>query len=130
MSETTQYRCSRCETTTPGHHGDTCRICEDEGVTVVREPVAVLPAAELAALRRGPWVPCAERMPRAGAVLVTMHHGDGVGVRELSWSGEQWWDGHVVLGRDSTVVAWMPLPKPYAERRADRPGKGGRRADR
>ena len=77
------------------------------------------------------WIPCSERMPeKNGRYLVTrglnacgelwnrvyiINYSDLMGLK----SERIWWDGNVGKSdfkRIDDVVAWMPLPKPYAER--------------
>lgn len=66
--------------------------------------------------KRGEWIPCSERLPRGDVqVLVS------VSVADAPWSiilmsassvGEYYRRGH--------IDAWMPLPKPYRERKEDK----------
>ena len=80
------------------------------------------------------WIPCSERLPEAnGRYLVTRglnacgslwnrvyitNYSDLMGLK----SERIWWDGNVGKSdfeRIDDVIAWMPLPEPYAERRTD-----------
>lgn len=64
------------------------------------------------------WIPCSERLPEKGeVVLITNGKGN---VRCGQYRSEHdvrdethywWWKGKTV----ETVLAWMPLPKPYRE---------------
>jgi len=62
------------------------------------------------------WIPCSERMPDPTAYYLIS---DGSGTWVSIWNGEDWMS---VTGLPITiidVIAWMPLPEPYAERRTD-----------
>ena len=68
------------------------------------------------------WIPCSKRLPKKGeVVLITNGKGN---VRCGQYRSEYdvrggthywWWKGKTV----ETVIAWMPLPKPYREERED-----------
>lgn len=66
------------------------------------------------------WIPCSERLPKKGnTVLITNNRGN---VRCGQYRGlygdeinEWWWKKKTI----ETVLAWMPLPEPYKERRED-----------
>lgn len=59
------------------------------------------------------WIPCKEKMPNMTEkfFLVSGYVGVGVG----------WWNGSEFLSSTllphDEVIAWMPLPKPYVERK-------------
>lgn len=67
------------------------------------------------ALKESKWIPCSEKMPAEQTdVLVTVKysgfmgmHGTWIKTGHLEHYG---WDGDCCGG---TVIAWMPLPKPY-----------------
>ena len=68
----------------------------------------------IAVLRKGEpmgWIPCSERLPEDGQEI-------------LATTTDNAW-GDVVIIRTyykemhKSVIAWMPLPEPYAERRTD-----------
>ena len=75
------------------------------------------------------WIPCEERLPEEGEYLVTW--GDiGDGVVDIAYYGKPtnptrevnglcFYDYNDEYGDIpySTVIAWMPLPKPYGERK-------------
>ena len=72
-----------------------------------------LPSAEL----EQRWIPCSERMPKkTGYYICTCHDGTYYRTSVLKWS-----TGWTLTGARSywKVIAWMPLPEPYAERRQD-----------
>ena len=69
------------------------------------------------------WIPCSERLPsEQGQYLVTTYaYNDYYYVDTLSFhkgkfyeTDDEW--GDIV---DNDVVAWMPLPKPYGERKGE-----------
>lgn len=74
--------------------------------------INALPSAE------AEWIPCSERLPEKGeVVLITNGKGN---VRCGQYRSEHdvrdgthywWWKGKTV----ESVIAWMPLPKPYRE---------------
>ena len=61
--------------------------------------------------QKGKWIPCSERLPEDGQEI-------------LATTTDNAW-GDVVIIRTyykemhKSVIAWMPLPEPYAERRTD-----------
>ena len=66
------------------------------------------------------WIPCSERLPSAeregqvrGFYLITNERG------QVSVKAFEFTDGYVEYGwnSDFEILAWMPLPKPYGERR-------------
>ena len=68
------------------------------------------------------WIPCSERLPKKGeVVLITNGKGNvrcGQYRSEHDVRGEThywWWKGKTV----ETVLAWMPLPKPYEGGRSE-----------
>lgn len=78
---------------------------------------------------KGRWIPCSERMPEAGQIVLVSNKYGQVWIFkriESGWSvpDEGWFTDEEEPDR---VKAWMPLPKPYEERRednADAKGKG------
>lgn len=80
------------------------------------------------------WIPCGEKLPEAnGRYLVTRglnacgslwnrvyiaNYSDLMGLKKE----KIWWNGNVGKSdfvKLDDVIAWMPLPEPYAERRTD-----------
>ena len=59
------------------------------------------------------WIPCTERLPEVGEIcLLTVH--------EYGWNCKDY--TRVIIGEYSDnyadhILAWMPLPTPYRERR-------------
>lgn len=96
--------------------GDACRI----GEYIQKQPIYV--EAELDTTKEdsdrphGEWIPCSERLPdKLGDYLVTDIRGN-VYCSTLDYVLKEKYfgyddDGYFV--KDDTVVAWMPLPKPY-----------------
>ena len=73
------------------------------------------------------WIPCSERFPEEpfGCLVtvwdtnsVTMYEFENILPYFVGWDGEQWNDAD---GEQCPfeVIAWMPLPEPYVERRTD-----------
>ena len=84
--------------------------------------------------KNGKWIPCSERLPEVGGrYLVTrglnacgalwnrvyiINYSDLMGLK----SRRIWWDGNIGKSdfeQIDDVIAWMPLPEPYGERRTD-----------
>ena len=64
--------------------------------------------------KTGKWIPCSERLPEEGntTYLTTVDYGEfGGGV------GQRFFYGKNIGWEDDAVVAWMPLPDPYGEKR-------------
>ena len=69
------------------------------------------------------WIPCSERLPEGIGQVIIQTNGDAI--HEVFYKGKNDY-GHEVWMRldggiywDDEVIAWMPLPEPYAERRTD-----------
>lgn len=92
-------------------------------------------AVEVADRPQGEWIPCSERLPsEKGMYLVTSREKataeefgfdlDDVEVKKMRFDEDGWripkhipeWINGVV---HTTVLAWMPLPKPYGEREGE-----------
>lgn len=65
------------------------------------------------------WIPCSERLPEKGKVVLITNEKGNVrcgqyrGVWSFYEKPTEWvWRGNTV----ETVIAWMPLPKPYIDR--------------
>lgn len=67
------------------------------------------------------WIPCSERLPKYGKnVLITndkgnVSYGRFRGVEFWKEDGDSYWTWK--KNTIEHVLAWMPLPEPYAERR-------------
>ena len=58
------------------------------------------------------WIPCEERLPEDDrSKVVTLANGNA----EVGYysNGDWWCVGDKVTLENQTVIAWMPLPKPY-----------------
>lgn len=76
-----------------------------------KERIKRLPSAE----PEPQWIPCSERLPEEMTyVLVTDKDGDVYSVKFIEVI-----DGQAEWVFDNGILAWMPLPEPYAERRTD-----------
>ena len=61
------------------------------------------------------WIPCSERLPNEGITVLVTHKG---GVSTAWHNGRYWERGASTNHRKlQTVVAWMPLPEPYGEKK-------------
>ena len=85
-------------------------------------------ANELAEEYNNGWIPCSERLPdndnevlcwyeyriMQGTCISKMAHRYGIG-----WYSKKSdiWVGEVSVGVDCKVIAWQPLPQPYAEQK-------------
>lgn len=64
------------------------------------------------ALEENKWIPCSERMPEDNTdVIVYFYSGT---VTEMRYWGNGIFQG-IYEHTAKTIVAWMPLPKPYNE---------------
>lgn len=62
--------------------------------------------------KRGEWIPCSERLPNSsGEYLVT--EGAEQKITSIGYYSAE----HKRFYSAMDVIAWMPLPKPYGERR-------------
>lgn len=101
---------------------DLCDGCDYLGKSCVGEGCSKLQELEQPEPQ---WIPCSERLPEEyGEYICTMENGQ---VQECGFVPENQrglvdgWstceaDGHKFLGYVD-VLAWMPLPEPYTERR-------------
>ena len=90
------------------------KMIEGKDVTLVWECIdKVLQEPSAQAERR--WIPCSERLPKDDRCVLITCEWDDV---EIGWYDGEWRSEHCVYD-DSDIVAWMPLPEPYAERRTD-----------
>ena len=58
------------------------------------------------------WIPCSERLPEDDrSKVVTLANGNA----EVGYysNGDWWCVGDEITLENQTVIAWMPLPKPY-----------------
>ena len=87
------------------------------------EYIKTLPSAQL----EPQWIPCIKRLPEEpfGCLVtvwdtnpITMDEFENILPYFVGWDGEQWNDAD---GEQCPfeVIAWMPLPEPYAERREE-----------
>ena len=72
------------------------------------------------------WIPCSERLPEeTGQYLITVKYVHVDGYDDIYAEHGEWTDGKWDMfcfghcGKVENIIAWMPLPEPYAERRTD-----------
>ena len=65
------------------------------------------------------WIPCSERLPDKGNVVLWCNEYGSVFASEITFKNEDYW----CIGNRhrSELIAWMPLPEPY---------RGGEKDDR
>lgn len=63
------------------------------------------------------WVPVSERLPDRCVNVLVQLDGDWIEISALI--GDVWQNQWGLYCPTNDVVAWMPLPEPYAERRQD-----------
>ena len=65
------------------------------------------------------WIPCSERLPNVGenVLFTTDIYGGYVAEGDRRADGKWWQYRWNALIQNEEVIAWMPLPKPYGERR-------------
>lgn len=72
------------------------------------------------------WIPCSERLPKEdGQYLITVKYKHVDGYDDIYAEHGDWYDakwdmfcfGH--CGEVEDIIAWMPLPEPYTERREE-----------
>ena len=83
-----------------------------------RKAIRALPSADRS---QGEWIPCSERLPsEQGQYLITfpLCNGD-LCVYVLSFCKGKFYDGEWGDIEYDDVTAWMPLPKPYGERKGN-----------
>ena len=73
------------------------------------------------AIAEAKWIPCRERLPEDGTTVITF---DSMGDIEFGSyeNGEWYWLAEACADywtRNSGVLAWMPLPKPYRGEQID-----------
>ena len=57
------------------------------------------------------WIPCSERLPKEDGYYLVTNSKWGAPWREITlWMTDGW-------SSNNEPIAWMPLPKPYEERR-------------
>lgn len=96
---------------------ENCRNCKLLDQDQVREIINNAPTIDAVS----EWIPCSERLPdERGQYLVTTYaYNDYYYVDVLSFHKGKFYSTDSEWGDmvDNDVVAWMPLPKPYGERK-------------
>lgn len=94
---------------------DECSLCYEQGN--MGEQKEALDMA-IKALEQTTWIPVSERLPDDfGEYLVTK--------KAIGWNCEEYYSNDIAyfdnegFHKADKVLAWMPLPEPYRERRTD-----------
>lgn len=64
------------------------------------------------------WIPCSEQLPRQGQEVICQCRANMIRVLKLDAYGD-WYQDAEHCYMSGFVIAWMPLPEPYEERRAE-----------
>jgi len=64
------------------------------------------------------WIPCSERLPRQGQEVICQCRANMIKVLKLDACGD-WYQDAEHCYMSGFVIAWMPLPAPYEERREE-----------
>ena len=94
-----------------------CFDASDEMIESVKITVGELPPSP-SRPQELHWIPCSERLPgQEQRVLINLSDGD----TSVGWllRGNIWFTDYSYGKPEDEVVAWMPLPEPYAGRRTD-----------
>lgn len=64
------------------------------------------------------WIPCSERLPKQGQEVICQCRARIIKVLKLDANGDWYQDAdHCYMS--GFVIAWMPLPEPYEERKEE-----------
>ena len=69
---------------------------------------------EVAEECNGGWIPCSERLPKYGEVVMCSCSNGGITISCITHRGVN--QSKVVRFGSHSVVAWQPLPEPFKER--------------
>lgn len=64
------------------------------------------------------WIPVSERLPKVGQTVICQCRADILKLLKLD-SGGDWYQDAEHAYMNGFVIAWMPLPEPYKERREE-----------
>lgn len=59
----------------------------------------------------GGWIPCSERLPKYGEVVMCSCTNGGITISCITHRGEK--QSKIVRFGQHSVIAWQPLPKPF-----------------
>lgn len=76
--------------------------------------IEALPSAEVELVKHGRWIPVSERLPKQGQEVICQCRASIIKVLKLDADGDWYQDASHCYMR-GFVIAWMPLPEPYAE---------------
>ena len=69
---------------------------------------------EVAEEYHGGWIPCSERLPKYGEVVMCSCSNGGITISCITHKGVK--QSKVVRFGSHNVIAWQPLPEPFKER--------------
>lgn len=125
------HLCDSCQYTyvTCPSHGDDAIFGDGKGNDNICACNKYLPICAEPEQKPGKWILCSEGLPEDSQfVLMTIrrmgeryNHEPFISIGYISWNKSVWWCAHDgdCKSHNVRVDAWMPLPKPYAERRQD-----------
>ena len=97
-------------------------LCDGRILDLVPVRVSALEVA-IEALKQTQWIPCEERLPEEdGQYLITVKYVHVDGYEDIYAEHGDWADGKWDMfcfghcGKVESILAWMPLPKPYEGR--------------
>ena len=86
----------------------------DAGSTALSETVRAIKALPSAQQ----WIPVSERLPKVGQTVICQCRADILKLLKLD-SGGDWYQDAEHAYMNGFVIAWMPLPEAYKERREE-----------
>jgi len=91
-------------------------FCDTMIESICKDTIEALPSAQ----PEQRWIPVSERLPKKdGRYQVTRYdYVTNTEFIDILWYEENLWWNRRSTG-DYAVIAWMPLPEPYAERREE-----------
>lgn len=98
---------------------DVCPIYGNDYRYILREKINELPRVAIPSAEPK-WIPTSERLPEEdGQYLITVKYVHVDGYDDIYAEHGEWRDGNWDMfcfghcGQVETILAWMPLPKPY-----------------
>ena len=85
---------------------------EERRVDTIKEMLEIV--QEVSKEYNDSWIPCSERLPKYGEVVMCSCSNGGITISCITHRGVN--QSKVVRFGSHSVVAWQPLPKPFKER--------------